>query len=524
MNGIIYCRVSSKEQIEGTSLESQELACRDFARTRHITVLKTFVERGESAKFANRTQLLELIDFCQKNRGRVQVLLVWKVDRFARNVSDHFSVKAMLTKYGVQILSVTEPIDSNAEGKLMETILAGFAQFDNDVRAMRSVQGMRRKIQEGIFPWKPPLGYVSSTVNGKKKTQSDRPSQPLFDLLQKAWRTFTTGAYTKAEIGRLMSAWGIVASKGKSLSPQSLDNLFRNHYYAGILVDPWSGGEYPGQHIPMVTPEEFAKVQQIIRRRNRAIPHQRVRPEFPLRGLARCSQCLRYLTGSFTRGRNNHYAYYHCANRACGQRSKSYRVRALHDEFEVFLDQVSPKSELIEKLKQMIIGAAKRRQGFIEARNARLREGQERATRRLDELIRMRADRLITDEEFLANKTSLADRHLCEESADSTTISPEQVTAHLDEIAEPLSHLRNTWRSLPETLRPRFHRLLLPAGFVNGNVGTAELGLLFRALGQVATGNSTVVPLVGKSWNQIEQEIIALSDFFRECREVEKVS
>src|SRR6266704_228719 len=150
MNGVVYCRVSSKEQIEGTSLESQEAACREYARSKDIRLLKIFVEQGESAKFADRTKLVELIDFCRESKGAVQVLLVWKVDRFARNVADHYNIKATLLKYGVRVVSVTEPIDSNPEGKLMETILAGFAQFDNDIRATRTIQGMKRKLQEGI--------------------------------------------------------------------------------------------------------------------------------------------------------------------------------------------------------------------------------------------------------------------------------------------------------------------------------------------------------------------------------------
>src|SRR5712692_3436869 len=220
MNGVIYCRVSSKEQIEGTSLESQELACREYARSSNINILKIFVERGESAKFADRTQLIELLDFCRQNKGRVQVLLVWKIDRFARNVGDHFNIKASLMKYGVRVVSVTEPIDAKPEGKLMETILAGFAQFDNDTRAMRTVQGMRRKLQEGIFPWKAPLGYTSSVQNDEKKTEPDEPNQPLFGLLQKAWKEFATGAYTKAEIRRRMDNWGIQTENGSPLSAQ----------------------------------------------------------------------------------------------------------------------------------------------------------------------------------------------------------------------------------------------------------------------------------------------------------------
>src|SRR5262249_34568864 len=160
-------------QLEGTSLSSQESACREFARVHKYVVSKVFVEQGESAKFADRPELLALLDYCRDRQNGVTTLLVWKVDRFARNVADHFNIKATLLKYGCHVVSVTEPIDGNPEGKLMETILAGFAQFDNDIRALRSVQGMRRKLQEGLFPWKPPVGYRSVTPSGQKKTAPD---------------------------------------------------------------------------------------------------------------------------------------------------------------------------------------------------------------------------------------------------------------------------------------------------------------------------------------------------------------
>ena len=226
MNGVIYCRVSSKEQIDGTSLESQEAACREYARHKQIDVLRVFVERGESAKFADRTQLLELMEFCRERSNKVQALLVWKLDRLARNVGDRFSIKASLGRFGIDVTSVTEPIDARPEGKLLETILAGFAQFDNDIRAVRTVNGMRRKIEEGIFPWKPPLGYRSSSGRNEKKTAPDEPDQPLFGLLQKAWTTFATGDYTKTEITRLMVSWGIRTRTGDVLSRQMIHKMF----------------------------------------------------------------------------------------------------------------------------------------------------------------------------------------------------------------------------------------------------------------------------------------------------------
>jgi site-specific DNA recombinase len=161
MNAVIYCRVSSKEQVDGASLESQEIACREYAARNSATVVKVFIERGESAKFADRTQLLEMLAFCGNQANAIDCLLVWKVDRLARNVGDHFNIKANLLKQNIRAVSVTEPIDAKPEGKLLETILAGFAQFDNDLRAARTVQGMRRKLQEGLFPWKAPIGYRS---------------------------------------------------------------------------------------------------------------------------------------------------------------------------------------------------------------------------------------------------------------------------------------------------------------------------------------------------------------------------
>ena len=411
MNGIIYCRVSSKEQIEGTSLESQALACQEYARQHHIDILKTFVERGESAKFADRTQLLALIDFCKENKGQVQVLVVWKLDRFARNVGDHFSIKASLLKYGVRVVSVTEPIDANPEGQLMETILAGFAQFDNDIRAARTVQGMKRRLQEGIFPWGPPLGYKSSVKGDEKKTQPDEPAQPLFGLLQKAWREFASGTYTKAEVGRLMTNWGILTAKGAPLSPQSLHQLFTNPYYTGILVDPWTGEEHEAKHIPMVTREEFARVRQILSKNNHSHPHQRERAEFPLRGIVRCPDCGRYMTSGFSRGRSKRYPYYCCRNHSCHS-GGSYPLSVVHEEFSEFLDHVTAKQEIIEKLGEAVVQVAKKKQAFGKAERVKRLADRERLEHQRQELIRMRMEGLITDQEFVAQREVLAEKRM----------------------------------------------------------------------------------------------------------------
>ena len=498
MNSIIYCRVSSREQIEGTSLETQELACREYARSKHLGILRVFVEQGESAKFADRTELLKLIEFCRENKGKVQHLLVWKIDRFARNVADHFSVKAALSKYGVRIVSVTEPIDANPEGRLLETILAGFAQFDNDIRALRTVQGMRRKLQEGIYPFPPPLGYKASSGNGEKKTEPDQPDQPVFSLLSKIWAEFATGAFTKAEIRRLMHSRGIVGRKGQPLPPQSIDNLFRNPYYAGILVDPWSGDEYKAGHSPMVSREDFARVQKVVARRNRSRPHLKHRPEFPLRGLVRCRNCKHPLTGSFSTGRSRRYPYYRCGNQACRERIRSLPVDQIHAEFESTLSLLTPGKEALERMGLIILRTADRRAASEKARETRKRNVLERLRLETQQLIQMRARGLISDREFVSQKRSLDDRQIAAEASRARTeIKPAEIKRRLAEISLPLTRLAETCEKLPPKVRHRFQQLIFPVGFVAGQSGTAETGLLFSVFRHFREGNATLVPREG---------------------------
>jgi site-specific DNA recombinase len=479
MTGIVYCRVSSKEQVDGTSLVSQEAACRDYATSKGIEILEVFVEQGESAKFADRTQLLALIDYCQTHKGKVEFLIVWKIDRFARNVADHFSVKATLAKYGVRIVSVTEPIDANPEGKLMETILAGFAEFDNSVRTMRTVQGMRRKLQEGIFPWGPPLGYRSPVVANEKKMSPDLPDEPTFSMLRRAWREFATGMHTKAQMSRLMQSWGLAAANGRAMPRQTIHQLFTNRYYAAILTDPWSREEYPGRHVAMVSAEEFARVQRVIDGRNRSIPHQKDRPEFPLRGLVRCGACHCALTGAFSRGRTRRYAYYSCHNSGCPNAKKSIPAEGVHEEFTGFLDEIAPRPALMETLAERIIRAATKE---LTASATHRRTRQKRISdidRQTAELIRMRAQGLITDVEYLREKQKLAVQRAALEDYAKRRETPEQVKAQVARIAAPLTALAETWRSLDPPFRKRFERIVLPGGYVVRSIRTADLGRLF---------------------------------------------
>ena len=415
-------------------------------------------------------------------------------------MGDHFNIKASLLKQGVRVVSVTEPIDSNPEGKLLETILAGFAQFDNDLRASRTVQGMSRKIKEGLFPWKPPLGYKIVTQPGNKKTEPDQPDQPVFGLLQRVWNEFATGAHTQTEILRLAAAWGVRTKRGTLLSKQSLSQMLSDPFYAGIIRDPWSGEEYPGRHLPLVSREVFAQVRGLTTRRNRPLRHERVRPEFPLRMFVRCSQCKHYLTGGFSRGRSKYYPYYRCFNHTCP--TLTYRrTEVVHEEFTGFLASIAPDRKTLDRIAEQVIIAAQRRSKASRAIKERKRLEIERLDDQQQQLIKMRMEKLITDDEFLAERARLTQRRVelqgSGSAAAGTAIDQEGATSQLDEICDPLMNLAATWLDISPELKQRFQRLIFPAGFVVEEIGTADLGCLFSTFRASGGRESNLVPPPG---------------------------
>ena len=165
---IIYIRVSTTEQAElGYSLKTQEETCLDYAKRNDYQVLRVFIEKGESAKTTNRTELKKLLNYINVKSNEINFLIVFKLDRLTRNLLDYANLINLLSKYGITLKSATESISNTPEGMLMQNIIASFAQYDNDQRSQRTRSGMVQAVKEGRWVWKAPLGYRFITKEGK---------------------------------------------------------------------------------------------------------------------------------------------------------------------------------------------------------------------------------------------------------------------------------------------------------------------------------------------------------------------
>ena len=159
MRAVAYIRVSTEEQVKNYSLQTQEKSIIDYCSGQDIELVRFFREEGEHAKTANRTELLKLITYCASRQNEIDVVIVTNFDRFARNAEDHLGVKATLLQVGVKLYSIQQPVDDTPAGRLAELFFAGFSQFDNEMRSLKSTQGMQRGLEMGRWTFGAAYGY-----------------------------------------------------------------------------------------------------------------------------------------------------------------------------------------------------------------------------------------------------------------------------------------------------------------------------------------------------------------------------
>lgn len=342
---VVYIRVSSEEQVENFSLGTQEEICRKEATRRGYEVVEVFREEGKSAKtITGRPELIKMLDYCRKNKKTIQAIFVYRLDRLSRQTQDYLAIRKRMFDAGVSIISANEPTGNSPTEKLLETILASFAQHDNDVRSERTKNGMRARFLSGLVSNHVPLGYIIQGGYALKDPES-------FEIIKKSWDLMATGTKTLREIAVILTREK-VTYKGKvhSIKNNTVQRMFRNKFYMGILASDKYSEEIKGQHIPMVTEEQFYKVQTILDGRNVSTPiiprNNRDNTSFPLRRILRCSKCGTPFTGAWSKGRRSRYGYYFCRSRCT---TKSVAIDEIEDNVKEFLAKMSP-SEIGLKL------------------------------------------------------------------------------------------------------------------------------------------------------------------------------
>ena len=390
---------------------------------------------------------------------------------------------------------MTEPIDDTSTGKFMEHVLAAVAELDNNIRTERTVKGMHQRLKDGRWTFPPPLGYLAARdATGAKTIIPDERSAPL---ITKAFEEFATGLHTREQVLRKVTQLGLQTKKGKSLSSQTFSQTLRKQVYAGRIVVPEWNIDVAGKFQPLVSQPIFDRVQAILSGRIAAItPRARSHADFPLRGFAKCGYCTEALTGSWSKGRNRYYAYYHCQD-GCIRVTKD----AMEEEFCDFLRRLQPNigymrlyREIVRDVWHKKQGNSQKVQGAVSRKIAELRENK---TKLEEAFVYQKAIEADTYKEMRAKLTedlTLAEIELREAKAEEI-----EVETILDYAEMVLTNASNLWKAAPVAQKQRLQQVLFPEGvtYSEGSYRTAVTCLLFNGMETKTVGKECLVALPG---------------------------
>jgi len=302
MKAVIYARYSSDNQRE-ESIEGQLRECKVFAEKNGITILTTYIDRALSAKTDNRPEFQRMIKDSAKKL--FDVIIVWKLDRFARNRYDSAHYKAILRKNSVKVVSATEPISDDATGILLESLLEGYAEFYSAELAEKVKRGLTENALK--CKWNGgglPVGYY---IDSERHLQIDPATSPF---VLEAFKRYAGGA-TILNLVQWLNDNGVQTYRKRPFRIDAVNRLLKNRAYIG----EYKCGEIviPGGVPAIVPPELFERVQECLAKNKKAPARHKAEDDYLLTTKLFCGKCGVYMVGeSGTSHTMKVHHYYKC--------------------------------------------------------------------------------------------------------------------------------------------------------------------------------------------------------------------
>jgi len=306
---VIYARKSTESDDQQVlSIDSQVHEMKSLAQRHGLAVSEVLTE-SRSAKEPGRPVFGALMR--RVRRGEVNGIFCWKIDRLARNHYDTGLVlQALADKRLERIIASDGITSSESNDRLLGTVQFALAtKFIDDLR-QNVLRGNRARFEKGWPNFRPPTGYL-----GDPSTKTTIEDPERFDLIRRLWDLALTGTMRPSQMLRVLNDQWAYRSRqtkrqgGKPMTLSGLYHLLGNPFYMGIIRLE-SGATYKGAHRPMVTSEEFERVQMILGRPSKPRPW---RHDFAFSGILRCGLCKRPLVGEqHVKRSGKRFVYYRC--------------------------------------------------------------------------------------------------------------------------------------------------------------------------------------------------------------------
>ena len=319
----IYARVSSPNQDVENSVDAQVKECRAWAERNGYVAIREFIDRARSGRASDRPDFQEMMEAAGGPRCEFQVVLVWRFSRFFRDRVESAFYKQRLRKNGVRVVSINEPVDDTAVGRLTEGVLEAIDGFQSDVTGEDVSRGTRHLAEQGFFCGsRAPHGMMRIEVTDDKgKRRYKLAPDPITGPNMRRLFDLALEGKTEGQITKSLNAEGVPGPNGEPWTPNRVHDGLTNRHYDGTIVWGKSSANpviTPNSHEGLVTPMEFDRVQDLLKARAPDVKNPRhAGCEHLLSGMVKCRQCgSNYTYTTAGRGRGDKiYRYLVCNKR-----------------------------------------------------------------------------------------------------------------------------------------------------------------------------------------------------------------
>lgn len=336
MNVALYARVSSEKQAEkDLSLPAQLKTLREYALKRNWVTVEEFIDEAESARTADRPAFQRMIASAKQKNPPFEAILVWKLNRFARNREDSIIYKSLLRKRGIQIISINENIDEGPTGKLLEGIIESIDEFYSANLSQDTVRGLKENTMRGFWNGGvPPFGYKFEFVRvGHNTKRKLTINESEVGIVKDIFALSLKGEGIK-DIAKKLNNDGFHKRSGKPWTNSTIGYVLSNPIYTGCLF--WNEGRHnpnaekpvikiPNTHPVIISEDTYEKARKKIYARTRKVIHPRVLTSAHLlSGFMKCKRCGAAMTPLGAKSGKFHYyicqTYLKCGREHCAQK------------------------------------------------------------------------------------------------------------------------------------------------------------------------------------------------------------
>ncbi|MDT5051252.1 MAG: site-specific recombinase [Mycobacterium sp.] len=306
----VYTRRSTDEEHQPYSIEAQTVRLDSYIASQPGWVKTATFSDNASAKDTHRPGLRAALAAARS--GRIDVLLVLKVDRFSRRQRDLVALVEELTGLGVAFVSATEAFDtSTPAGRAMLQMLGTFAEFEREMIIDRVVAGMERHAAAGRWVGGPhPDGYRLNPET--KRLAIDEERAPV---VREIFTLYTRKRLATRAIANLLNERGSRTRTGGPWSAHTIRWLLTNPAYLGQVT--FRDTTVQHAHEPIIDQAVFNAAGRLLAARGEARTHRAASSsEYHLTGRIRCPRCGKGFIGTAAHGRSKIYRYYTCWTRA----------------------------------------------------------------------------------------------------------------------------------------------------------------------------------------------------------------